>query len=257
MPDAPTHRRRRHPDEIAPRPSPLHPASMANADEFLQNGDFGLSVGEGHFPARVIQRVTGSPYVHVLGIYRAAGVWRICESTPPCVRVRTLAELVAENSGLYDVWRIQPGLCDLDAAWAWAIRAEGVKYSYRDLWLVWRRRYRAAVARGECTPFAFPSLVQFAESHNDGFLVNPRESDPHWNPDASVVATDAVYPGRIPDPVPNSGLPDGCKRDCSALWGAALRVNGLVPPLMEFDCDVVPGDFSVPGRFEYVATLTK
>ena len=40
---------------------------MGGADEFLLDGDFGLSVGGGHFPARVIQRVTGSPYPQRLG----------------------------------------------------------------------------------------------------------------------------------------------------------------------------------------------
>jgi len=62
MPDTVTHR-----IEVAPRPHPLIEVSMTNVDEFLCNGDFGLSVGEGHFPARVIQRVTGSPYPQRLG----------------------------------------------------------------------------------------------------------------------------------------------------------------------------------------------
>jgi hypothetical protein len=254
-------RRRRHPDEIAPRPAPLHMVSMASVDEFLADMDVPLSIGKGHFPARAVQRITGFPWVHTAGTKRVNGVWMICESVPPAVRIRPLAEMVAENSGGIDVFRLKPnylggpgfrnlGLCDLDAAWAWAVKAEGVGYSYRDLWLVWRRRYRDAVARGECSPFAFLSLNEFCRECGATVpLTMPGFSGQQWNWDAGSIAA------RIPDPIPNSDLPDGCKRDCSCLWGAALRVNGLVPPIMEYDGDVVPGDFSVAPRFLYICTL--
>lgn len=234
--------------EVAPRPHPLHLVSMAQADEFLCDGDFGLSVGEGHFPARVIQKITGSPYVHTIGIRRwAGGNWLLCESVPPRVRLRSLEECVAEYSGLFDFYRLAPGLCDLDAAWDWACKAEGTPYSYRDLWLVWRRRYRKAVAEGRCEAFDFPAAI-LSFGHPD-------------LEEAMIASESKSESSRIPDPKPNSDDPDGCRRDCSSLWRAACRVNWIGPPEkliaaeQEFDCDVAPGDFSVGPLLTYVATL--
>jgi hypothetical protein len=226
--------------------------SMVSADEFLADMDVPLSIGEGHFPARAIQRITGFPWVHTVGTKRVNGVWMICESVPPAVRIRPLADMVAENSGGIDVFRLAPGLADLDAAWEWAVKAEGTPYSWADLWKVYQRRYRAAVARGECKRFEFMSLAEFCRKHGESASVMASPDDPDWNTDfgASQIAM-----ARIPLPIPNSDLPDGCKRDCSCLWGASLRVNGLVPPIMPFDCDDVPGDFSVKPRFEYTCTL--
>ena len=230
----------------APRPAPLIQVSMGMADEFLCDGDFGLSVGEGHFPARVIQRVTGSPYVHVIGVHRVEGAWRLVESAPPCVRVRPLAELVSEESGLYDCYRLQPGLCDLGKAWDWAVKAEGKEYSYLELYLVWRRRYREAVQAGRRKKFDFPEFPILPVGPGSVHLREIEREHP-WNERG------------VPDPKPNSDLPDGCRRDCSSLWRAACRVNWIGPPEkliaaeQEYDCDVAPGDFSIGTK--YICTL--
>lgn len=249
MPDYTTRR-----IEVQPRPHPLHLVSMANADEFLQDGDIGLSVGEGHFPARVIQNITGSPYVHTIGVYRDpfAEKWLLCESAPSRVRIRPLAEMVAKESGLYDFYRLTPGLCDLNKAWAWACAAEGALYSYYDLWLVWRRRYRKAVAEGRCEKFDFPSLGEFCRSHDEAVPKLAAIIDSHWNPEA---LTTAIFPGRIPDPVPNSDDPCNPHRDCSHFCAEAMRFAGLTPMVPPYTCDWVPGDFSVAPLFEYAYTL--
>jgi len=227
--------------EIVPRPHPLIQVSMANADEFLCDGDFGLSVGEGHFPARVIQKITGSPYVHVIGIRKVLDLWYLIESAPPRVRVRRLAELVSEESGLYDVYRLAPDLCDLDKAWDWALRAVGTPYSYFDLWLVWRRRFKKAVAEGRIQTFDFPDPPAECGCSDECVMRLRLESQSF----------------RVPNPKPNSDLPDGCRRDCSSFWRAAARVNWIGPPEkliaaeQEYDADCVPGDFPT----KYICTL--
>ena len=239
MPDTVTHR-----IEVAPRPSPLIEVSMANADEFLCDGDFGLSVGEGHFPARVIQKITGSPYVHVIGIRKVLDLWYLIESAPPRVRVRRLAELVSEESGLYDVYRLAPDLCDLDKAWDWALRAEDTPYSWRALYRVWKDRYHAAVARGEIEPFDFAREV-IRSTRNPAII-------------AAVSACESE-PTAARGPRPNGTYPGEVENDCSSFWREAARVNWKGPPekliaaKYPLDYLCVPGDFSIGTK--YICTL--
>jgi hypothetical protein len=250
--DTATRRRRRHAGEIQPRPSPLVLVSQANWDAFLQDGDVGLRASDGHFLQERLKEITGSWYVHVVSVQKVNGVWMLCESAPPAVSVSPLTETVAQYPGLVDVYRHKTGQYDIPAAWEWRLKSVGNPYSFADLWLVWRRRYRLALTAGQCRRIEFPSLIEFCQMHDEPVRNSVWLSGQNWNSESSLPAA------HIPNPIPNSDDPQGPKRDCSCQERCAERVHWLadlkemVAADYEFDADVAPADFASLG---YICTL--